>query len=225
MGREVQVAEVVAEARVAGRVADAALGLAQGRVGAGEVPDVEADVEPVLLERLLDHEADLVEQELVAEAVLPGLDGEQAGAGRRAGVAALDPAECPDARCRRTGSSGPELSIRNLTSETGVGPEPGSRPGPGRYPPRVRPAATPPPGPSRPSSAGGRERRWEAARSPGRGRQSPPSAKSPGPLRSARFPFMTAAPRILRPYRHSMSYVLSVGTGKSLAPDASRSCL
>ena len=41
---------------------------------------VEAQVELVLLERLLDRPADLVEQELVAEAVLPGLDRENAGA-------------------------------------------------------------------------------------------------------------------------------------------------
>ena len=34
------------------------------------------DVELVLPERLLDHEANFVEQELVAEAVQPGLDGE-----------------------------------------------------------------------------------------------------------------------------------------------------
>ena len=119
--RKVQVAEVLTEVRIAGRVADATLGLAQCRVGAGEIPDVEADVELVLLERLLDHQADLVEQELVAEAVLPGLDREYSRAGRRAGVSPLDPAECPDAAVAEPVLQ-TQVSIRNLTFETGVGP-------------------------------------------------------------------------------------------------------
>ena len=36
--RQVKVAEILTEVRIAGRAADAPLGRAQGRVGAGEIP-------------------------------------------------------------------------------------------------------------------------------------------------------------------------------------------
>ena len=170
--RQVQVAEVLTEVRIADRVADAALGLAQGRVGTGEVPDVEADVELVLLERLLDHEADLVEQELVAEAVLPGLDGEQAGAGRRAGVAALDPAEGPDAAVAEQVLEA-QVVHQELHVRDGRRAQPERRRGPDRYLPRARPAATPPParGRTRQSKSGVRPSGWRDILQNGGGHQ------------------------------------------------------
>jgi hypothetical protein len=57
-----------------GRMAEATLGRAQGRVGTGEVPYHKTKIETVLPERLLDREAILIELELIAEAVQPGLD-------------------------------------------------------------------------------------------------------------------------------------------------------
>ena len=97
MRREVQVAEVVAEPGISGWVVDAAPGLAGGGVGAGEVAHVEAPVEPVLLERLLDHEAQFVDEELVPEPVEPGLNGQEPGPARGSGVAGLGPPEHADA--------------------------------------------------------------------------------------------------------------------------------
>ena len=76
VGREVQVAEVLSEMGVAGREADAPLCRAQGGVGAGEIPHHEAKIEFVLLERFLNHPANFVEQELVAEPVQTWLHGE-----------------------------------------------------------------------------------------------------------------------------------------------------
>src|SRR2546423_1626148 len=78
---QVQLAEVVAEVVVARRVVDAVLGLEQGGVGAGVVGDVEAEVQPVLGQRPLEHDAHLVHEQFVAEAVLARLDRLEAGAG------------------------------------------------------------------------------------------------------------------------------------------------
>ena len=95
VGRHVQVAEVVAELVVADRVPDATLRLANRGVVAREVAHQEPEVETIPMRGLLHHEADLVQQGRVAEAILAGLDGEQAGRGARRGVGAFHPPEEP----------------------------------------------------------------------------------------------------------------------------------
>ena len=67
-------------------------GAEQGSVRPGPGPDHEAPGELPGVERPFDREGQLVERELVAEAVGQWLDGQATGAARRVGVAAVHPA-------------------------------------------------------------------------------------------------------------------------------------
>ena len=80
------------------RIPDAPFGLAKRSVRTGEVAHIESQIELILSERLLHDEANLVQQELIAEPVLPRLNREWTGPARRAGISPLNPAERPDAR-------------------------------------------------------------------------------------------------------------------------------
>jgi hypothetical protein len=85
-------AHVEPEARVRVRDDGAFDGDEQGGVRPGIGPDHEAPGELPGVERPFDHECQLVERELVAEAVGQWLDGQAAGAARRVGVAVVQPA-------------------------------------------------------------------------------------------------------------------------------------
>ena len=78
-----------AEARVWVREDGAFDGAEQGGVRPGPGRDREAPGELPGVERPFDHEEQLVERELVAEAVGKWLDGQVTGAARRVGVAAV----------------------------------------------------------------------------------------------------------------------------------------